>query len=281
MKYNLLLFLWIAGTCMASSPMPVGISDSERPGWKIWSNLQAISSKIPEDPKSPDWISVLHDAHVAFAQFEKIPSEKLRDSIKIYVSQFGLHGPHADLVWMLGDVDITMGFDEKPECSISSKRDAVHGLFAEMISRRLLVDSDFRNRYYHCALWINAVFPNGDYRDVDRFRVQSQNGDTDCYWLLARKFICLAVGTQREDLFLDKDPAQLRRSWKDFEVWFNANVARMALAESGCHWKLSEGDGLGVRKPPLLPPPKLSTTPFPDWNGPPLPRKSLFVRHID
>lgn len=267
-----------SGVCNAA-PKNGDESGSARPGWAIWSEIQKLAPNIEIIGSTDEWLDTIVKAQASFEAIYQVSPQDLPGSLEYFVDQFGRHGNYADLLWIAADPYLTLGFADNFKKHDNVQYERVHDVISELIVRKIVSSTSFRERYYLCALWFPAVFPNGSYNAIGQLQETFLSDNIEEYWRCARAFSCLAVALNREDLLKNQNPQKLHKQWSQLNEWFTTNVSRIALDADGQHWIISDNQFADEDRP-LLPAAIISNSPFPDWKGPALPHHSCFVRLI-
>ena len=206
-----------------------------------------------------------------------------REKLRAFVVEFGKHGPEADYRWIVSFPDATLPRrfggapyqceEHKPsrqaECIWAREAQCA---IAEDLTRRLLLEPDLIDKYYHVVLFSRRLVPADDLdmqlSVVGLFAGQCddgfQNRPADEYWWWVRNFILIAHLTGRDDLWIGKSGSSMKAAFKEWMLWFDENADSLAPAIDSATMSLklskdeADDDAVGLAVPNI---------PFVDWKS--------------
>jgi len=234
------------------------------------------------------WLRVAGDAMSTFD--EMMEGSGAAEKLGYFVDQFGVHGPQADMRWLLAAPGATLNRCGGPEgglCSADSERGRkerrVRLLLAEFQVKAFLKDPEKLARYYQAVAWndqlLRPVVLSGQVYSVKRFFPNTPERPE--YWWYARDFMVFAYATGRQDLLAGMKCTELQGQFLNWLEWFvKEDGPYLRPSVDGPYWYVDEGEKRRqegyvpfIKKLDLPPLVKVPEYPFPDWKGPPPPHR--------
>jgi len=180
-----------------------------------------------------------------------IHASNKREVITHYIEQFGKHGPDADFKWVLSAPYYLLS--RRMNAAESPASTEVESLIRELVSRRMLNDNLFLERYYRFMLWAGFLgyddMESAISRELARVKTVNDYRDEADYeegdkWNSTRNMILIARAFNRTDIINDINNAVDKGNVSDvlyvtrsrFDLWFYKNYFCFVEAETGCFY---------------------------------------------
>lgn len=264
---------------------------SQAEGRQLWLavNNASIGGSQGDQLRSADsWRELLGKCfRVFFDHLEKASDRK--HALEYFVDQFGRHGPHADIRWLMASGPITLPMSNSmPRFAMSAEEHPQEAWMydaqlyvSKLLAERCLADKDFLARYYWSVLWSEQYLGPDQLNYLHRQELavpaaidSVSDGFADRpaaeEYYFARNGILLFYATGRDDLLKQAKPEDIKRRFDPFEKWFWTNWPYLRLDPDCPRWILDkEAQRQGERWKgktaiPFIPIPR---KPLPDWQG--------------